>query len=319
MTLRLFGFLLLVALATTPTSAWAQGGGDTQTAVTLAKAAKAKYDQGDWQGALELFEAAEAKAHSPVLLLYAARCNRNLGKLVRAREQYRAVTLEALGPNASAPFLAAQKDAADDLEALEARIPTIVIDRTQAPAAWEVSIDDVVTVLAQTAVDPGPHVVRARLDGVVQFEQSLTLAEGKSETVTIAAAKPSAPAPTSRPEPLPEPDRATGSDPAALAPGLTVLGVGVAAAAVGVGLRIAALETVSDVKDRCLGQSCLAEDLAEVERAETFQTVSTVLFVAGGAAAAAGVVLLIVLPSAGEAQRARLELRPGYVGLSGTF
>lgn len=304
--------LLLIAslagLAGVP-NARAQAPPSAQQANELAREAKAKYDQGDWAGALALFESAEALAHSPVLLLYAARCQRNLGKLARARELLERVVAEKLASDAPAPFVNAQKDAAGDLQALEARIPKIIINRGEAPASWVVEIDGV-RVERELEVEPGNHRVVAKEGGEMRFEREVAVAEGASVTVAVRAAgrAPGAMAP-----PDPHPDEASSA--VLLVPGLVALGVGTVGVGIGVALRAMALETVSDVKDRCIEGRCLESDEAEIEDAETLQTASTILFVAGGALAATGVVLLIVLPGDDNG----VAVGPGYLGLRGRF
>jgi hypothetical protein len=298
---------------------------DAKAAVDLAREAKAKYDQGQWRGALELFHGAEAKAHSPVLVLYAGRCHRNLGELVAAKQLYERVVAEPLGDKAPQPFLDAQKDAAADLEALAARIPTLVIDRSAVPTSWQITVDDVTARGGEVAVDPGKHLVRASDGTRVAFEREVMAAEGGRITVRIEPSKnEAAPAPVpGAPAAGATTDGGEGGFGTSIGPGLLTLGLGAAGVGVGVGLRVAALSQVSAVKDRCVGTQCLAEDAAEVDSAETLQTVSTVLFSVGGAAMATGIVLLIVLPEDTPAEQAApsvsLDLRPGWLGLRGTF
>src|SRR5262249_55086162 len=43
------------------------------------------YEAGKWASAFDVFVAAERMAHSPVFLLYQARCRRNTGNLLEAR------------------------------------------------------------------------------------------------------------------------------------------------------------------------------------------------------------------------------------------
>ncbi|MEQ9319906.1 MAG: hypothetical protein RIF41_12155, partial [Polyangiaceae bacterium] len=264
----------------------------------------------------ELFEKAEAKAHSPVLLLYAARCHQNLGELIAARQLYKRVVDEPLGPDAPAPFVAAQKDAAADLEAMERRIPLVVIDRGAAPKDWRVTVDGVAVDVGEVPVDPGEHVVRAG-DGA--FERRLVIEEGARITVAIEGASKDPVAPAPAPVGPSAPRSEGGGFGASIGPGLIVLGVGAAGVGAGVALRVMALGKVSGVKERCDGNQCLAEDAAEIETAETFQTVSTVLFAVGGAAVATGIVLMIVLPEDEGDASLGLDLRPGYVGVQGRF
>ncbi len=80
-----------------------------------------------------------------------------------------------------------------------------------------------------------------------------------------------------------------------------------------------AFQKVSDVKERCSGNVCLASDRDEIESADTFQTVSTVAFVVGGEAAATGIVLLVVLPAQRSGPSVSLRVQPGGVILEGAF
>ena len=162
---RLIAALLLALGLLLPSPVWAQGSA-AKEAVELARKAKEAFDQSQWRGALELFEQAEAKAHSPVLLLYAARCHRNLGELIAARQLFKRVIDEPLGPDAPEPFKAAQSDAAADLEAVEGRIPVVVLDRSAAPKDWRVTVDGVAVDSDEVPVDPGEHVRPGRGWGV---------------------------------------------------------------------------------------------------------------------------------------------------------
>ena len=125
--------------------------------------------------------------------------------------------------------------------------------------------------------------------------------------------------PAPPPGPQPPPADEGGGFGASIGPGLIVLGVGAAGVGVGVALRVVALGKVQGVKDRCEGNQCLAEDAEEIETAETFQTISTVLFAVGGAAVATGIVLLIVLPEDEDDASMGLDVRPGYLGVTGRF
>lgn len=302
--------LLLVLL---PSLAWAQA-----SAVNLAKDAKAHYDRGEWAEALELFEQAEAQAHSPVLVLYAARCHRNLGHLVRARALLEKVANEELTPNSPSPFVNARNDARADLSALLPRIPKIAIDRSRVPNTWKIQIDGEPRQSSSVEVDPGAHLVTATADGTERFREEVEVAEGATATVTIVetATTPSpVPSPDPGPTQPPSGGEPGGSSIADYAPGLSLLGVSVVTLAVGVIMRVIAIQNVNDVKERCVEGSCLREDETVIDDAVTFQTISTVLFAVGGAAMATGIVLLIVLPDDDTA----VSIGPGGVGLRGVF
>lgn len=280
---------------------------DTNAAVEKAREAREKYDRGDWAGALGLFEEADAKAHSPVLTLYSARCHRNAGHLLRARELYRRVVDEPLPAGASEPFARAKEDAAKDLGELLPRIPTLKIEVRGGPAAVELDGIAAEVTASGLPVDPGAHVIRALVGGREVDREEAAVPEGKTVTVTLDVAPARAPAPgvpgDSRPRFL----------------GPVGLGLGGAVLAAGVVTRAVAFDVIAGVRDRCIGNECLESDEAEVHRAEDLQAASTACFIAGGALAAAGVVLTIVAPETRRAAAASLVAWPGGLSLTGSF
>jgi hypothetical protein len=317
------GLLAAVTLAV-PVAAQPKGGGTTE-AVTLAREAKEKYDQGKWAEALALFQKAEDSAHSPVLLLYAARCHRNLGQLVRARELYLRVGSETLAANAPEPFRAAQRDAKSDLDVLEPRIPRLVIDRSRAPASWTLELDGapIASATEPVLVDPGSHVLVAK-DGTTEtFKQNVDAREGERVPVKVEptpkeSTQPETPTPRKTDiNPAETPD----SSPSAVSyvPGAILLTLGVGGLAAGVATRVMAFDKVEDVKSRCSGNRCLASDREEIESADTLQTVSTIAFAAGGAVAATGIILLIVLPMQDEKPAVSIRIDPTGAMLTGSF
>jgi hypothetical protein len=319
--------LAMLLLATIPIAAPALGqphgdAADAREAIALGREAKEKYDRGDWAGALELFEAAEQKAHSPVLLLYIARCQRNLGRLLRARDVYRRIAEEPLPAGASAPFLAARSDAASDLQALTPRIPRLSVDTSRLPAGAVIELDGEVVEASRLgqplAVDPGAHELRARLGSREVARAAVRADEGGSHQVRLVPRAATTPPPKPSPKVVPGGDTKPEAEGGSYVPGAVVLGFGVAALAAGVALRVVALQKIDDVESRCVGTSCLAEDEEEVDTAIAMQTASTVCFVVGGAAAATGVVLLLVRPGGGDPAVA-LRVLPNGVGVAGTF
>ncbi|NUO49921.1 MAG: hypothetical protein HOV80_13790, partial [Polyangiaceae bacterium] len=95
--------------------------GEDRSTVALEKAREgiALYERGEHAAALALFQEANALYHSPVLVLYAARAQRKLGKLADAAASFRSVTEESIGESAPPPWHKAQGDARLELETLE--------------------------------------------------------------------------------------------------------------------------------------------------------------------------------------------------------
>lgn len=325
---------LLLAAGLTFTAPGAAQPSDSQGAVVLAHEARQKYDRGDWAAARDLFASADTKAHSPVLRLYMARCDRNLGRLLAARAIYRSVIAEELPPSASPPFVAAQREAEGDLRELEPRIPTLDLSRVSGDAeVWlDGAVLDTSALAGPVPVDPGAHVVTLRRSGVVLATKDVEVKAGQVAAVELSlsaptTAEPKLEAPPAKPAPAttsaaPTADRAapvvaSGS----LLPGvLTLIGGGLIVGG-GIGTRVAAFDLVDGVRSRCEGTRCDASDEANVTLAEDLQTASTVLLVVGGAALAGGVVLTIVRPGGDDAPVAHvgLTLKPGWLAVEGRF
>src|SRR3954469_13060904 len=80
-----------------------------------------------WAEAADLFSRAESLVHSPVHLLYLARAQEKLGKLVKARENYNRIMREKYGPESPDAFRAAQVSAQHEVGALDARLASVTV------------------------------------------------------------------------------------------------------------------------------------------------------------------------------------------------
>jgi tetratricopeptide (TPR) repeat protein len=77
------------------------------------------FERGDWQGALARFQEAEALYHSPVFVLFSARCLRHMGELDQARFAYLRLVDEPLDAGVPEPWKQAQADGRAELTSLE--------------------------------------------------------------------------------------------------------------------------------------------------------------------------------------------------------
>jgi hypothetical protein len=304
--------ILVLSLAVAPLGAQPPPAGDA--AVAYGKEALDLYNQQRWVEAFERFSRAESLHHSPVFLLYMARCKRYLGDLVEAKRLLARVTSE---PRDGAPetWARAIDDAVSDHADLAPRVPSL---RITAPSGASVTIDDKPVAKERLAglveVNPGLRRVRARL-GEQQGSADVEVAEGeKGRPVTIrfgvAARKIE---PTAEPEPRREEPPAGGGS---YVPGAVVLAIGGAGLIVGGITGGLALSLASEIDEGCVDNSCLTSDAEKGQRADTLATVSTVCFVVGGAAAATGIALLIIRPGEGGSA---LTLGPGQVTWRGAF
>lgn len=318
--------VLLFALLVPAVAAGQVSDADRATARALAQQGQDALDAKDYATAADRFSRADAVFHAPTLLLGLARAQAGLGKLVSAHEAYARIVREGVPVGAPRPFVKAVAEAGKELARLEPRIPSVVI-QVKGSTAPRVTIDGAPVPVAALGVnrpvDPGRHLVRAEADGVVPTEVVVTLAEGKSTSVTLAlepAAGPVAKPPVvASKSPAPP---AAGVKPSATQRilGYTSLGVGAAGLVLGAvagGLAVskhAALATACPT-GRCTGQS------DAISSYHTVGMLSTVGFIAGGALAATGAVLLITAPRAKPVREARVGLVVGlgYAGAEGSF
>jgi hypothetical protein len=286
----------------------------------LAKAEK-------WEEACPKFEA--SFKYDPVLgtKLNLATCFERTGKLASAWGLYRD-SIE-LAKKANDPKRAdyATKQAA----ALEPRLPTLRITLPEKPPAGLVVARDGTALDAGAFgvalyIDPGTHEVTASAPGFVPFKQSVTLAEGKAETLAIPtlATEPRTPVKSEPPVPgtpgtseepkldvTKEPPRAPSRTRFHL--GLGAGGAGVVALGAGMVFGLKAMSTQDELERICGGsrlecpanQAGRGQDLYDTSKSQAMA--STILVIGGGVAVAAGAVLILTAPRAKErAASARL-------------
>jgi len=321
-------FTLLVSLLAG--RAHAQSGDSAALAEQLFNQARDLVKANKWAEACPKFEA--SLRYDPVLgtRLNLATCYEHVGKLASAWGLYRE-SMEAAkkaGDSKRADY--AQKQAT----ALEPRLPKLAISApANKPAAFVVKRDGTTIDPGELGValyvDPGTHEVTASAEGFEPFSVTVTLVEGKTETLAIPAlvAKPVA---DTKPEVEQEVD--TGEIIAkARKRKLIALGVGgggVVALGVGLVFGAKAMSSNDDAKKLCGDDlRCSPENFDRgkklVSDSRSAGTISTVLVGVGVAAIAAGVVVFVTAPKAPERATARLVPVPHDSGaglaLVGTF
>lgn len=164
---------------------------DKATARQLATQGIEQYRQGHYADALDRLKRAEALYPAPIHLLYIARSQAKLQKLVEAAETYRQLAKWKLDANAPKVFKDAQASGQKELTELEPKIPAlhlevtpktaqnlnIVIDGEHVPAAV-VGVDRV--------ADPGQHHVEVSAPGYASAEATVTVHAGEKKHVTLA-------------------------------------------------------------------------------------------------------------------------------------
>ena len=310
-----------------------------------------KYDQ-----AADYFDRAESLMHAPTHLLYLARSNAKLGKLVIAREYYLKLSQERLAATASKPFRDAQASAEKELAELEPRVPYLTV-QVKGGGAKDVQVTrdgepmPVALVGVPHPEDPGNHTFSARADGMESAPSSVLLKESARETVVLTLqASASAPAAAVSPngssstgkgsahvgfgsEPT-APDEAGSSGTSALRV-LAYTGMGLGAVGLGIGGYFLVKSNDTRKAGDALTAACAPtvtcrdpknEEPIRANEADEAQqrTMGAVGLIAGGALFATGVSLLIVDLASSHRQEARLPnfqplLTLNSVGVLGRF
>lgn len=285
-------------------------------------------DKGDLKGALEKFKAAHALGNTPITGLELCKAHAALGQPVEAREACLSVGRIAAIPGETAHSQQARTEAASLAEQVKPKIaslklrvkgapegypPTVTVDGAQVPAA---ALDQ------PRAVDPGAHVVVAKVGHGAETRATIDMREGETKDVELVV---QAPPPEELP-PLPHegPAKPTRGNAAITTAGVVVLGVGSAFGVVG---GLAAMSAKSELKDRCTNDICGQEDHKTLDRAYTWAGVSTAGFIVAGVGAIIAVYGSFVATSKSTGQNAPLPRKAsvtpviglGGAGIHGTF
>jgi hypothetical protein len=285
-----------------------------------------EYERGDYETALSSFQLAESSAHSPVFVLYQARCRLELGQLVRARDLLRQVAEEALSADAPQTWQRAKQEGRRELERVEASIASVVLvmgDNGRRP--FDISYSGQTLRISEHRAEldlaPGSHEFRVvDADGkTVRQQVRLEAGERKRRVVfefprSEPRAKASAEKPRAKPPPAssPERDEAPGNWGA-----LTALGLGIAATSFGIAAGTVALVKAQDIKSRCPDDRCPASERENVEAARDWANLSSIGFVVGLVGLGSG--LLLWDSGAQAAASSNGTLRIPCVMVSGSF
>lgn len=290
----------------------------------LGEQGNALFAAGDFAGALDKFERANALVPVPTLGVRIARSLVALGRLVEASERYLAVQRAGLPPSPLPVHERALEEARAEREALLPRIPSLVV--TVDPPDAAVRIDGAplppALVGEKRVVDPGRHVVEAQVGGATRRVE-VEVAEGATLPVHLsvdgAAVTPGGGGPA---------PGGAATDEGAGSPwpivGWSAVGVGGASTVVGIVTGLVAMGQRGDLEARC-GEAlaCPPDAHDDASSYNTLRTTSAITFFAGLGIAAAGATILVIDPGGGDASAqgaaARIVAGPGRVGVAGRF
>ena len=296
--------LASASLVTRPALAdGAPSASDLESARGALLAGRALRAKGDLAGALEKFKAAHVLAHTPVTGIELAKVHAELGQPVEARDVCFEIGRMPIALGETGRSREARAEADTLAEAMKGKVATLlVVLKTPPNRAAHVKVDGVevpeAALAAGRKVNPGKHVVTARIDEGPEASVSATLGEGEKKSVELAPEAPTkvsqAGGPPPPPPPPPDEERKTGSP-------LVPLGFGVGTAGLiggSVSGSIALSKTSTTdanskkpARDAKVG--CQAAETSDLSTARGAATVSTIGFVVAGVGAAVGVVGLL--------------------------
>jgi hypothetical protein len=330
-------------LATTPAVSTAQPASPTSdardSARKLAERGYELFQAGRYGEAITHFDKAEQLFHAPPHLLFIARSQAKLGKLLAARAAYDAIVAERLASYAPDAFVRAQQEARIEVVALRTRLPTLELRiRGALPSSVEVQLDGATVPVARERqripVDPGKHTLVARSGAAPPLTRSVTVMESTSVPIELSfeAAPSTAPVGAGAAGADEETDDGT---PSSLVPPVVAFVVGGLGLGVGAVTGAMSLSKVAEIEEHC------PEDASGVKRcdpalepdadtARTLGTVSTVSFVIGGVGVATGVILLVLRSQEQPPTQPQVSRRAQavtwapvigsrYLGVQGTF
>jgi hypothetical protein len=182
--------LVLLAIGAQPNFALAQSAADKATARTLATEGIQLFRQDRFADALDKLERAEALFDAPVHLLYIARCQARLNRLVEAAEAYRRLVRTELPPQAPQTFKDAVADGQKELPDVEPRIPSLRVDVTPTNVKdVRLTIDGEVVSSAVIGVDrpinPGAHVIEVSAKGQITVSKRVDVSAASKQVVKL--------------------------------------------------------------------------------------------------------------------------------------
>ena len=327
-------------------SAWAQSDDDRAGARVAATEGVKAINEKRWADAADLFTRAESLVHSPVHLLYLARAQEKLGKLVKARENYNKILREKYGPESPDAFRQAQTSAQQESSGLDARLAaiTVKLDGEKGPVTVTMDGEKVPPALIglPLPVDPGSHTFEASGTDLKSDPVTVAVAEGGKDAVTlivksapgtVAAGGPpptaaATPGPVTAPPATPPPNTEGGSAGAnngMKIGGFVALGVGVVGVGVGTLFLLKSHSKKSDADDLCNSAGCPLSQKSQIDSLDNDYknagTLSVVGYAVGGAGLITGITLLALSGSKHSESAAGVTPWIGYqsAGVSGRF
>lgn len=244
-------------------------------------------------------------------------CQDKLGSLVAALGNYRLAASKIAESKPKEVEKVAQQ-VEGRIADLEKRIPKVTVTRSNEVGTIEIDSVEIGNAQLGSAipVDPGTHVVIAKLNGTEVGRQTVTLAEGESKSVKLTVKLPDAPKKPKEPVEDPDPPKKEEPPPPppSKAPAIAAIGVGVVGLALGGVFIGLAAGNADKLKAQCGGDtSCPSSAKPLADEGKTFEGVSVAMFAVGAIGVGTGIILFAVNSGKGKKEAPKDEAAPASV------
>jgi hypothetical protein len=291
---------LSLVLVHTPASA---DEAERQQAIEIGQTGLELYENGQYSVALERFRTAARISHSPVFMLYEARCLDKLGRLLEAQRTYGELAVEELPADAPAAWRAAISDGARELSQLSKRVPSVRLELTGAEAV-RLKLDgkdlDPAKARGELWLDPGHHELEAQSKSGRVATARVNLAEGERNRA-VKLELPVDPQPSAARLPVASPaPLAVRSKPATDGLGIVLLAISGVGLISGTVTGLVAASKLDEIRENCEGNQCRQSDASDGKTVDRLALASTIGFAVGGAALGAWSLRVILTPAVSE-------------------
>jgi hypothetical protein len=272
---------------------------DVAKADKLFKEARTLMSQGKFDAACPKLEESEQLDPAPGTRYQLAVCYESTGRPATALALY----LEVADLAKAAGFKDKEKVAREKADALEPKVPRIVIEvKAARPSGLVVTRDGAPVEESQYGrpilVDPGDYVIEATAPERKPFKTTVAVkGEGARVAVPISLAPVEDFSRKEVPEPPPPKSSFGAQRIAAIAVGAAGAGGVVAGSVFGMNAKGAYDKAMGDPSLCPTKKTCYPDGKALVDQAQSDALISTITFIAGGVALAGGVVLFVTAPS----------------------
>jgi len=307
---------------------------DVATATSSFRKGNQLFKLKQWDKALTHFQKSYDAVASPNSLLYIARCKLKLDQHIEAFDAFQQTIEQGKQRETAEPKYKPTRETAElelgELTQKHVAVITVIVDNPSEGARVTIDGDELPREKwgQMVAHLPGDAIVVMEAPGLPAQSEELVLSAGDSRDLSFDAAPPPEREAVAPPPPV-APEEPEGEASPLLIPAIVAGGVGVVGMGIFTVAGILSNGTFDDLEAKCGGPCPDKErELDLIDAGKTEQTVANIGLVVGVLGLATGATLFIVSLSGGsddgpdataEVPATQLEVRPGFVGVTGAF